>query len=78
MKASGLATTVPVDVWIGADDGYVHRMHVSYSSDVNGQSFSGELTMTLSDWGTDVSVDVPDDSEVLDATALLAGLGAHP
>jgi hypothetical protein len=78
VKASGVATKVPVDVWIGTDDGYVHRMHVSYGSDVNGQSFSGELTMTLSDWGTDVSVDVPDDSEVLDVTALLAGFGAHP
>ena len=34
--------------------------------------------MTLSDWGTDVSVDVPDDDEVLDATELLVELGPSP
>ena len=54
------------------DDGYVHRVHIAYATDAGGQSVSGELTMTLSDWGTDVSIDVPDDDEVLDATQLLA------
>ena len=34
--------------------------------------------MTLSDWGTDVSIDVPDDDETLDATQLLGALGAKP
>ena len=33
VRASGLETKVPVDVWVGADDGYVHRVHVSYSAD---------------------------------------------
>jgi hypothetical protein len=34
--------------------------------------------MTLSDYGTDVSVDVPSDDQVLDATAMLSALaGKH-
>jgi hypothetical protein len=75
VRASGLATKVPVDVWIGVDDGYVHRVTVSYGATVQGQSVSGEMTMTMSDWGTDVSIDVPSDDEVFDATALLGVLG---
>ena len=31
--------------------------------------------MTMSDWGTDVSIDVPPDDQVFDVTALAAKLG---
>jgi hypothetical protein len=78
VRASGVETQLPVDVWVGDDDGYVRKLHVDYSTSTGGESFSGEVTMTLSDWGTDVSIDVPDDDETLDATQLLAGLGAKP
>jgi hypothetical protein len=76
VQRAGIDTNVPVDVWIGVDDGYVHRLHLSYGTDVAGQKVGGELTMTLSDWGADVNVDVPSDDQVLDATKLLSQL--HP
>jgi hypothetical protein len=78
VRASGVATKVPVDVWVGDDDGYVHKLRITYGTAAGGQSFGGELTMTLTDWGTDVSIDVPSDDETFDATQLLAGLGAKP
>ena len=74
VKQSGIETQVPVDVWIGKDDGYVHRVKVVYNTTANGQSIDGEFTMTLSDWGSDVSIGVPSDDQVLDATSLLAKL----
>jgi hypothetical protein len=76
--SAGVDTQVPVDVWIGADDGYVHKLHIVYSTAAGGQSFDGELTMTLSDWGSDVSIDVPSDDETLDASQLLGKLGGNP
>ena len=80
LKASGVSTTVPIDVYVGADDGFVHRVHIGYGSGqtAQGQSFDADVTMTFSDWGSDVSVDVPSDDQVLDATSLLAALGSKP
>lgn len=73
-KIKGLANAKygPYDVWIGKDDGYVHRVKSSYS--VGQQAFG--LTMTFSDFGKDVSVTVPAASETVDATnKSLQGLG---
>jgi hypothetical protein len=78
IKNSGLSTDVPVDVWVGKDDGYVHRLRITYDAAASGESVKGDMTMTFSDWGTDVSIDVPGDDEVFDATQLLAGLGGKP
>ena len=78
LKASGVDTKLPVDVWVGKDDGLVRKLHVSYATDANGQHVSGEVTMTLSDYGADVSVDVPSDDQVLDATKLLGALAGKP
>ncbi len=75
LVASGAPTQLPVDVWIGAADGYVHRVAASYEATLNGETVSAKLTVTLSDWGTDVSVDVPPDDEVFDVTALAGTLG---
>ena len=62
----------PYEVWIGNDDGYVHRVKSSYSL---GQQAFG-LTMNFSDFGKDVSVTVPAASESVDATSKsLQGLG---
>ncbi len=73
--ASGASTELPIDVWIGADDGLVHRIKIAYDATVNAQHVSAELTMTMSDWGTDVSIDVPPDDQVFDVTAFAAKLG---
>jgi hypothetical protein len=59
--------TVPMDVWIG-DDGYVHKLRFE-------QKLAAGSSMTMEeelyDWGTDVSVTVPSDDEVVDLTQLL-------
>jgi len=78
VKSAGLETQVPVDVWIGADDGFVHKMHMAYGTTAGGQSFDGDLTLTFSDWGADVSIDVPSDDQTLDASSLLGKLGGNP
>ena len=57
------AGTQPYDVWIGKDDGYVHRMRTGYG--VGKQSVS--MTMTFSDFGKDVSVTVPPQSQTFEA-----------
>jgi hypothetical protein len=75
VTSSGLSTDVPVDVWVGDDDGLVRRMTITYDAAASGETFSGELTMTLTDWGTDVSVEAPPADEVFDASALLSQLG---
>jgi hypothetical protein len=58
---------VPMDVWIGAD-GYVHKLSFE-------QKLAAGSSMTMEeelyDWGTDVSVTVPPDDEVVDLTQLL-------
>ena len=66
MTASGVSTQVPIDVWIGVDDGYVHRVRITYETTANAESVSGEMTITMSDWGTDVSIGKPDAGEVFD------------
>jgi len=67
----------PYDVWIGNDDGYVHKMSLSYSVGVKGAKQSVSTTVSFSDFGKSVSVTVPSDSESFDATnASLKGLGA--
>jgi hypothetical protein len=73
--ATGASTELPIDVWIGDGDGLVHRIQLAYDATVNGQRVSAQLSMTMSDWGTDVSIDVPADDQVFDATALAAKLG---
>jgi hypothetical protein len=59
------AAVQPYDVWIGKDDGYVHRLRMAYG--VGKKSVS--VTMTFSDFGKDVIVTVPSQSDTFDATA---------
>ena len=62
----------PYDVWIGKDDGYVRRVRSSYA--LQGQKIA--MTMNFSDFGKDVSVDVPAASETADMTdQSIQGLG---
>lgn len=62
----------PEDIYVGKDDGYIHRLHVAYTA--QGQAFS--LLMNFSDFGQDVTVSIPPASETVDATnQSLKGLG---
>lgn len=74
VQASG-ATFGPVDVWVGSD-GYVHRVRVPTSAGAAGQTAKTTLTMTLSRFGTGVSVSVPPASQTVDASKVsIPGLG---
>jgi hypothetical protein len=67
----------PYDVWIGNDDGYVHRMALSYSLKVKGaQREAITMTMGFSNYGKDVTVHIPSDSVSFDGTnKAILGLG---
>jgi hypothetical protein len=65
LKQFAGATAQPYDVWIGKDDGYVHRIETGFSA---GQQ-SITTTMDFSDFGKDVTVTVPPQSETFEATA---------
>lgn len=60
---------VPVDVWIGAADGLVHRIAVTLAH--GHVAFSA----TLGDYGSTVSVSPPRSSDVLNVTGFLTGGG---
>jgi LppX_LprAFG lipoprotein len=71
------ATYGPLDVWIGKDDGYVHRIHTAYTIKVASASpQSIAVTVDLSDFGKSVSVSVPPASASADRTGqAIPGLG---
>jgi hypothetical protein len=61
----------PYDVWVGKDDGYVRRLTSSYA--LHQQSVA--LTMNFSDFGKDVSVDVPPAAETVDGSTGIDSIG---
>ena len=67
----------PLDIWVGKDDGYVRRVNTSYSTKTGDSPRQAvTLTMGFSDFGKDVSVSVPAESETHDATdEAITGLG---
>jgi hypothetical protein len=66
----------PYDVWIGNDDGYVHRLRESYSYAVAGEKQTATLTMNFSAFGKPVTVNVPAASDaVAPSKQSLQGLG---
>ena len=71
------ATYGPLDIWIGKDDGYVHRLHMTYSIKVaNAPAQSIAVTVDFSDFGKSVSVSVPAASATADGTGqAIPGLG---
>jgi hypothetical protein len=73
-KAAGAGrASGPYDVWVGRDDGYVHRVKFSI---LVGSAQTLTATMDLSDFGKDVTVTVPSADETLDATNMkIPGLG---
>ncbi len=71
------ATYGPLDIWIGKDDGYVHRLHSTYTTkSANASAQSVTLTVDFSDFGKSVSVSVPAASATADGTGqAIPGLG---
>jgi hypothetical protein len=67
----------PINIWIGSDDGYVHRMQMAYTiKAANAPTQAVAMTMDFSDFGKSVSVSVPSDSETVDGTSqAITGLG---
>jgi len=68
----------PYDLWIGNDDGYVHRLTLSYS--LKGAQGAARqaiaMTMNFSDFGKGVTITVPAAADSYDATAAtINGLG---
>lgn len=71
------AKYAPIDIWIGKDDGYVHRMHLAYALAAGGSKQTIAMTMSFSDFGKSVDVTVPSDGQSLDTTgSLLSGVGS--
>lgn len=78
LQALANAKYGPVDIWIGKDDGYVHRMHSSYSVRPSGTTAAQNVafTMSFSDFGKMVDVSIPPAAETVDATkAAISGVG---
>jgi hypothetical protein len=71
------ATYGPLDIWIGNDDQYVHRMRMAYTiKAANASAQSIALTVDFSDFGKSVSVSVPPASAAADGTGqAIPGLG---
>lgn len=71
------AKYAPYDVWIGKDDGYVHRVALAYSFKVRGaQREAITMTTGFSDYGKSVMVTVPPASDWFEATnGTIKGLG---
>jgi hypothetical protein len=69
----------PIDVWIGNADGYVYRESLSLSASVSGKNGSLTMSADFSKFNEDVTVDVPADSDTLDASTILHGMsGSTP
>jgi LppX_LprAFG lipoprotein len=56
------SATVPIDVWVD-EDGYLRREHLKLAA----RPFTTVLTMTLSDFGRDVSIEPPPAGSTVDA-----------
>jgi hypothetical protein len=68
LLAGGAAATVPVDVWIGDDDGLVHQVRTTSTTNISGQTVTTMSLTTMSRWGTPVSVEAPPSGEVYDVS----------
>jgi hypothetical protein len=73
LLAHGAPSSIPVDVWVGAD-GLVHKLTFNQT---DGNDSVG-LTLDISDYGTPVTVTAPAASDTLDATNLVGMMGPLP
>src|SRR5215212_10608486 len=51
LRDSGAPANLPVDVWVGDDDGLPRKMEIDYSAKTQGSPVATRMTMTFSDWG---------------------------
>ena len=77
LTAAGAPSTLPVEVWVG-DDGLVRKFRLTEEISSGNQTGSFQVTVGLSDFGTDVSVTAPPADEVFDATAFAALAAQQP
>jgi LppX/LprAFG-like lipoprotein len=77
VAAPANATYAPIDIWIGKDDGYVHRIHTAYTLKVASAAAQAiAVTVDFSDFGKSVSVSIPAASATADGTGrAIPGLG---
>jgi hypothetical protein len=74
------AATVPVDVWIGTDDGLVHKVQLGIQGVGNttaseAPAVGGTFTLELFDFGQPVDITVPAANQVLEVDpSMLGGL----
>ncbi len=69
--AGGAPASIPLDVWIGNDDGLVHKLTV----DEQLKQATVDLTLDISDYGTPVTVTAPPSDQVLDLNDLMSQAG---
>ncbi|HEY2353830.1 MAG TPA: LppX_LprAFG lipoprotein [Gaiellaceae bacterium] len=70
LAAVGHVTYGPIDVWIGDEDGNVHRETMSFGAKASGQSVSMNMALAFSKFGEKVNVTVPPASKVANASVL--------
>jgi hypothetical protein len=75
LKTLGTETTVPVEVWVDAQD-RVRRERVSYSAAIRGNKTDLDFTTDFTDFGAAVEVDTPPKADTVDGLALLKKSGA--
>jgi hypothetical protein len=75
LAAAGVSVQLPVEVWIGNDDGLVHQLTFSEHGQHDGQNVGVDLTLKMSDYGSAVDVQAPPADQVFDATDLASTLG---
>jgi hypothetical protein len=63
-------TSIPVDVWIGDDDGLVHRLTMDEQFTKDGQTVGTSVTMNILSYGVGLTVVAPPADQVFDATSL--------
>ena len=64
-----------MDVWIGNDDGLVHKLTVNEQVTTNGVAVGASVTLNISDYGLGVTVVAPPADQVFDITGLASQLG---
>ena len=72
--ASGAPSQIPVDVWIGAGDGLVHKLTIDEQVQSNGGKVGVAVMLDISDYGTAVNVVAPPSDQVFDVTDLASKL----
>jgi hypothetical protein len=61
--------TIPVDVWVDGDD-HVRKLDERFSMTTGGKQADMEMSMTFVDFGQQVDVQLPADSDTVDAASL--------